>query len=415
MAKMKKLFCMIFLLQTVLLQAQEEELRQYLNYLASDFLSGRLAGSVDDSLAATYIRRELATFGYQPLAGDGWQAFSYTIGRTDEQLQQFSRKIYTRNVTMLLSTEQYYNNESIVIGAHFDHIGMGGKNSGSRKPDTTAVHNGADDNASGVAMVLALAKALAGQKDQLRRNIVVVMFSAEEQGLIGAKHFVENIPAEAGKIVMMFNFDMVGRLDTSKQLQIHGTKTFVEAEQLLNIIANPDNLQLKFFGGGYGPSDHMAFYAANIPVLYFTTGIHYDYHTPDDDIAKINFQGMSAILHFVKPLILQIAGEQQAPTFQQAGDSEQVRPSGKFKITLGLVPDFNAVYEGPGMRADFITEGKSAYKAGLKNGDVIMEINGVEIKNINDYMEQLGVLEPRSAINVKVKRKDEILFFTVQL
>ena len=414
---MRKIFYIIFLLQAALLQAQENDFRQYIGYLASDLLQGRLAGSSGDSLAAAYIRQELVSFGYQPLAEEGWQSFNYTIGRAvAEQSQQAGRKVYSRNVAMMLPAGEQSATESIVVGAHFDHIGMGGKNSGSRKPDTSAVHYGADDNASGVAMAMAVAKELAVQKNQLRRNIVVVMFGAEEQGLIGAKYFIEHPPVEIGKIVMMLNFDMVGRLDSTKLLQIHGTKTFVEAEQLLNNTARRhDELRLQFSGGGYGPSDHLAFYAAKIPVLYFTTGIHYDYHTPEDNIAKINFQGMAAIFPFAASIIRQIAEAEQAPTFQEAGGSELVRTHGAFKVTLGLVPDFNAIYEGPGMRADFITEGKPAHKAGLKNGDIILEINGTEIKNIDEYMKQLATLEPGSAINVKIKRGEQILFFTVQL
>jgi hypothetical protein len=414
---MKKLLCIVFLLQVLLLKAQENEFRQYIGYLASDSLHGRLAGAIDDSLAATYIRQELASFGYQPLVQNGWQPFTYTINRmTSDASQPSGRKIYSRNVVMMLPAGEQPVQESIVIGAHFDHLGMGGKSSGSRKPDTSAIHYGADDNASGVAMVLALAKKLTEHKEQLKRNIVIVMFGAEEQGLVGSKYFVQHPPEETGKIAMMFNFDMVGRLDSTKLLQIHGTKTFVDVEQLLNSVAqNRDELRFQFSGGGYGPSDHLAFYAAKIPVLFFTTGVHYDYHTPEDNIDSINFQGMVSVFHVVQPLVLQIASAKQAPVFQQAGDSEPARTSTRFKVTLGLVPDFNAVYEGPGMRADFITEGKPAHKAGLKNGDVILAINGTEIKNIDDYMRQLGLLEAGSAINVKVKRGEQILFFTVQL
>ena len=414
---MKKVLCATFLLLTVLLQAQENVFRQHISYLASDSLHGRLAGSVDDSLTAVYLRQELTSFGYRPLANEGWQSFNFKRSKTvSEFLQQSGEKTYSRNVVMMLPAGKQPAEESIVIGAHFDHIGMGGKSSGSRKPDTSAVHYGADDNASGVAMALALSKKLADQQAQLRRNIVVVMFGSEEQGIIGSKYFVEHPLEEAGKIVMMFNFDMVGRLDSNKLLQIHGTKTFVEAEQLLNhATLNHEELQFQFFAGGYGPSDHTAFYAAKIPILYFTTGIHYDYHTPEDGIDKINFQGMSTILDFVAPIVLQIAKAEQAPTFQHAGDSRSARTPGKFKITLGLIPDFNAVYEGPGMRADFITEGKPAHKAGLKNGDVILEMNGNEIKNIDDYMQQLGLIEAGSAINVKIKRGEEIMFFMVQV
>ncbi len=403
---------LIFLLPAMVVQAQESDFRKHIGYLASDSLHGRLAGSADDSLTAVYLRQELQTSGYQALTDNGWQVFGYTAGKRQGQPHQ----VNTRNVVMWLPATPHPAKESIVIGAHFDHLGMGGIDSGSRKPDTIAVHNGADDNASGVAMVLNLAKILAIQQKKLKRNIIVVFFGAEEQGIIGSKYFVEHRPDKAGQITMMFNFDMVGRLDTAKHLQINGTKTFVDAETLLRTKQfNQEGLQLQFSGGGYGPSDHMAFYAAGIPVLFFTSGVHYDYHTPKDDIDKINFPGMKLIADYALQVILNIASAAKAPVFQQAGDNAPVRTHGKFKVTLGLVPDFNAVYEGPGMRADFITEGKPAHKAGLKNGDVILEINGNEIKNIEDYMQQLGLLDAGSTVNLKIKRGEQIMFFTVQL
>ncbi len=408
---MKNYLLLFVLCCANVLTAQEYSFEKYINYLAADSLQGRLAGSREDSLSANYIRRQIISFGYEVLENEGFQCFNYTVGK----MQGNPHTVNTCNVVAILKANQKAT-ESIVLGAHFDHLGMGGEGSGSRRPDTAAVHNGADDNASGVAMVLELAKALAKEKEHLQRNIVVVFFGAEEQGIIGSKHFVSHLPEGVGRVVMMFNFDMVGRLDSAKTLQINGTKTFVGAEELLSRKDyNPAGLQFRFSGGGYGPSDHTAFYAAKIPVLYFTTGVHYDYHTPADDIDKINFAGMTVVTDYTKSIIENIATATTAPVFRQAGDSEPTRSHGKFKVTLGLVPDFNGVYEGPGMRADFVTEGKPAYKAGLKNGDIILAINGIEIKNIEDYMKILGTLVAGTTANVKIKRSEEELFFMVQL
>jgi hypothetical protein len=290
------------------LLAQDYDFSPHLNYLASDSLQGRLAGSRYDSLAAVYIRSTLLNNGYAPLCKDGWQPFSYTYSekRGKEPAQEITRSC--RNVVMILTPyDTSAHAETIVLGAHFDHLGLGGW--GSRRRDTVAVHNGADDNASGVAMILELAKKIAQYPAPLKKNVIITAFDSEEQGLFGSKHFVKNIPPHIGNIVLMINFDMVGRLDSLRHLYIDGVGTFAGADSLLHTIPNHDSLTLTLSQSGIGRSDHTSFYKANIPVLFFHTGEHADYHTPDDDIDKINLPGMQSIAHFADSLVKRLISQ----------------------------------------------------------------------------------------------------------
>jgi hypothetical protein len=422
MKKFSLLFLIFIVWYSYTVFAQEYDFGRHLNYLAADSLNGRLAGSREDSLTADYIRAELRSYGYRPLCEGGWQNFDCVMSKTIAEGMQLERvNARSRNVVMMLvphnksmTTELFP--ESIVIGAHFDHLGTGGVNSGSRTPHINAVHNGADDNASGVAMILELAKRLSQDDRPLKRNILIVAFGAEEQGLVGSKYFIEHIPEEAGNVVMMINFDMIGRLDSLRNFHVGGIGTFDGAEQLVRSITNPDSLKFVISHDGYGSSDHLPFYANGVPVLYFHTGVHFDYHTPSDKIEKINYAGMKSIADLVYPVIYSISTAENPPVYQKVGDSQQeIAPQRRFKVTLGLVPDFNGVYEGQGMRADFITEGKPASKAGMKNGDIILSINGIITNNIDDYMKCLSELKAGEAVVVKVQRGEEILMLSVQL
>ncbi|MDR2449810.1 MAG: M20/M25/M40 family metallo-hydrolase [Prevotellaceae bacterium] len=298
-----------------LLSAQDYDFGCHLHYLASDSLQGRLAGSRYDSLAAVYIRSTLLHCGYAPLCENGWQQFEYNAIKrsTNKQGTRFSR-----NVVMVRTPyDTSASAESIVLGAHFDHLGLGGWS--SYRSDTVAVHNGADDNASGVAMLLELAKKITQYPAPLKRNVVIVAFGAEELGLLGSNYFVKNLPPHTGKIVLMINFDMVGRLDTLRRLEIGGLKSFAGADSLLHAIPNPDSLTFFFPPKVKENSDHAPFYAAGIPILFFHTGLHADYHTPDDDIDKINIPGMHAIAHFADSLIRWAVTTEEPPVFQQTG------------------------------------------------------------------------------------------------
>jgi len=398
-----------FILQSV--QAQEATFRKHIHYLASDALGGRFPGTTGDTLAVHYIREMLASYGYKPMTDDGLQSFSYTFALKQDSCT-VRDTVWTFNVAMMLEgSDPELKKECLVLGAHYDHLGRATLG-GSRMPNAHAIHYGADDNASGVAMMLEIAQQLAAAKPI--RTIIVASFGAEEQGIIGSKYFVNHFPDSLPKPVLMVNLDMVGRLNEKRALEINGTGTFSGAEDLLNATPNPDSLHLTMIKGGFGPSDHTAFYGNNIPVLFFTTGVHYDYHTPEDNADKINYSGMEIVFNYILHIVDTLINTSTTPEYQKIG-SESSTQSPKFKVTFGIIPDFNNVYEGEGMRADFVTAGKPADKAGMKNGDIILQIGDKQIDNIQDYMERLSELLVGEKIYVKIKRETEILTLTIDL
>lgn len=319
----------------------------------------------------------------------------------------------TQNVVALLpGTDETLKNEYIVVGAHFDHLGMGGPGSGSRAVDTIAVHNGADDNASGVAAVIQLAEKLANSKLN-KRSIVFATFGAEEMGLVGSKAFTKNPPVGMDSIVAMFNFDMVGRLDTSNNaLSIGGTKTSKETEQILTDL-NTD-FELAFSGEGIGPSDHASFYLQDVPVFFISTGAHPDYHTPQDDAEFINYEGEKKVIEYTAKVIEEVANRDEKLTFQEAGSKFQRSRGGRFKVTFGIMPDY-AGLEKRGMRIDGVTKDKPAYRAGMEKGDIITAIEGKPVKNIYDYMARLQTLEAGTRVSVDIIRDEKPTVLIIEL
>jgi len=237
------------------------------------------------------------------------------------------KEAVTSNVVMKLEGNSNAE-EYVIIGAHYDHLGMGGPGSSSRVPDTVAVHYGADDNASGVALMIELAERLAASKTGHSRSIVFVAFSGEEMGLLGSKHFVENGGIEPSAIDLMINLDMVGRMKEGNGLQVGGVGTAAGLRE--TVIANSDTsaIRLSFTSEGYGPSDHSSFYGKNIPVLYFTTGAHLDYHTPQDTPDKLNYEGMVRIGDLLSGIVSSAASRPARLAFTEAGPKE---PSGPQK------------------------------------------------------------------------------------
>ena len=323
------------------------------------------------------------------------------------------KETQTQNVVaMVPGTDPELKDEYIVVGAHYDHLGMGGPGSGSRRPDTIAIHNGADDNASGTVSVIEMAEKAAGAKNN-KRSIIFVTFGAEEMGLIGSKAFAANPPVDIKKIVAMFNLDMVGRLDSaSNALSIGGTKTAKETEDILNKL-NP-GFSLAFSGEGVGPSDHASFYLQDIPVIYLNTGAHADYHTPFDDAEFINFEGIQKIDEYCYSLLSEIANRDDNLTFQEAGPKFKRSKGGRYKVTLGIMPDF-AGMEKRGLRVDAVTKGKPAFKGGMKKGDIITAIEGKKVGGIHDYMSRLQSLEAGKIITVDIIRNNEHTVLLIQL
>lgn len=318
-------------------------------------------------------------------------------------------KATTQNVVAIIEgNDPVLKNEYIVIGAHFDHLGFGGWGSGSRMPDTVAIHNGADDNASGTAGIIELAERISADKKDFKRSVVLMAFGAEEMGLLGSQFTVANPLIDLKDIKAMINFDMIGRLDsTSNSVMIAGTGTAVEMEDLLSEYEKTTDLTFGHSPEGYGASDHASFYASGVPVLFFSTGAHEDYHTPFDDAEKINYEGEKEILDYTYSIIVDLINRENSLTYQEAGPKKKTKGYGRgLKVKLGIMPDFTSS-ENDGLGVGGVTNGGPASKAGMQKGDKIVAIDGLEITNIYDYMNRLKKLKPGQTISVDIMRGDE--------
>jgi aminopeptidase YwaD len=322
----------------------------------------------------------------------------------------------TRNVEMVLPGEDTnLKNEYIILGAHFDHLGMGGPGSSSRAPDTIAVHHGADDNASGVAMMLELARKFSKTKGSHKRSIICLSFSGEEEGLLGSKHFTNNPDVDLSKVNAMINMDMVGRLNETNNLQIGGVGTATGLKNLIYSKSDTSVIKLTLSEEGYGPSDHSSFYGKNIPVLFYFTGAHVDYHTPADTWDKINFKGMISVSRLVFNVAKDLACEDTRLQFKEAGPKTDTGKNLRRKgVTLGIMPDFAGIVKN-GLRADFVTPGKPAANGGMKKGDIIQFIEGKQVNNIQDYMFRMGQLKHGQTISVEVLRDNKKVVLLIQL
>lgn len=331
---------------------------------------------------------------------------------TDVQLTSVS----TQNVIGILpGTDPVLKNQVIVVGAHYDHLGWGGTGSGSRNPDTLAIHNGADDNASGVAAMMELARTLHDLKSPLRKTIVFVAFSAEEMGLLGSSWYVAHPAFPLKNVDLMINFDMVGRMNRAlPAISIGGTGTFKNAEPLLTGLMAGRPFKATYSPEGYGPSDHAPFYADSIPVLYFNTGAHADYHMPGDDASLLNFAGIAAITDLAAGLIQKLDADPQKPAFTEAGPKEKAKHGAALKVRLGIMPDFVNT-EVKGVAVGGVSKGGPAEHSGLLKGDVITALDGKPVNNIYEYMDRMKTFTTGQTISVDVTRNHTTLVFLIQL
>jgi aminopeptidase YwaD len=313
----------------------------------------------------------------------------------------------TENVVGLLEgSDPTLKKETIIIGAHYDHLGLGGEGSGSLRPDTVAIHNGADDNGSGTAGLLELAQYFVANRSELKRTILFIAFSGEELGLLGSAYYVKNPLLPLENTVAMLNMDMIGRLNDRK-LIVYGVGTSPRFEELANRHNKDSMFVLKLVKDGFGPSDHSSFYAKNIPVFHFFTDLHGDYHRPSDDYDKINYEGMQSVLSYIASIVLELANMPERPQYVRV---ETPRPAGDVagrssRSYTGTIPDFGE--QGEGMRISGVREGSPAAKAGLQGGDIIIKFGKVEIKNLYDYTYALGEYNPGDQVEVIFKRGNE--------
>lgn len=366
----------------------------------------------DEILAAA----DLTTFEMENFYEQGLKPNSFGIGDVSLDVEVVEDKANARNVVAYLEgSDPNLKNEYVLFGGHYDHLGLGGSGSGSRRPDTTAIHNGADDNASGTAAVLELAQKFAANRDKIKRTLIYTAFDAEEMGLLGSKAFVEKPPVKIDDLKFMANLDMIGRLDsTERNLTIGGTGTGLELPEILNGKAEKWNINPSFSPEGLGPSDHASFYANDVPVMFLFSGINDDYHTPADDYEKLNYGALEDIANFAYDVVFEIANRDSNITFQEAGPKERQDTRRSFKVTLGIMPDFSGG-SVKGLKIDAVMPDRPAEKSGMMRGDIIVSMDGKEVENIYDYMHRLGDLKKGQIIEVEVKRGEEIVKLKVEL
>ena len=319
---------------------------------------------------------------------------------------QFDRVDVPNVLGMVPGNDPALRSEVIVIGAHFDHLGHGGE--GSLHGDSApAIHNGADDNASGTAAVMALARYYALTRSN-KRTLIFSAFNGEEEGLLGSAALVENSPFELKDVLAMINLDMVGRLG-SNELVVQGTGTSIEWDQILER-ANKNDLILKTVKDGYGPSDHSSFYAKQIPVLFFFTGLHSDYHRPSDDWELVNYDGIATVANLVRNVVATLDTRTEHLTYV---DVPRTAPQGgpRLRVVLGIVPDYG--FDGKGLRLSGVSEGGPAQKGGIQHGDIIIKLNGKDVNNIEEYMYVLASTDPDNEVEVVVLRDGESLTVNV--
>ncbi|MCI0338927.1 MAG: M20/M25/M40 family metallo-hydrolase [Acidobacteria bacterium] len=302
-------------------------------------------------------------------------------------------------VGILEGSDPQLKREYIIIGAHYDHLGHGGES--SLAVNSNGVHHGADDNASGTAGLLELARIFSAERGKLRRSLVFIAFSAEESGLIGSKAYINSPAAPLADSLAMLNMDMIGRMKENK-LTIGGIGTSPEFRKLVESSNTGFTLQLN--EDGFGPSDHSSFYAKQIPVLFFFTGTHEDYHKPSDTADKINYEGQAKILGLIASITRTLDRTDARPVYAVARSQSSGRSTG-FRVYLGTVPSY--AESNDGMVLDGVRDDSPASKAGLKAGDKIVQLAGREIKNVYDYTYALGEMKADQEYDVEVLRGSE--------
>ncbi len=373
--------------------------------MANDSLAGRETGTPQEIIAAEYLQRRMESMGLLPKgnAGTYFQTFTFKPKTDPHSEVQFTNGDGTITGTNVIGYIDNQAEKTVIIGAHYDHLGMGGE--GSLYAEGEAIHNGADDNASGVGVMLKLAEKL---KDTLTgSNYLFMAFSGEEMGLLGSNYFCKNPTIDLKAANYMINMDMVGRLREDKTLSISGTGTAPVWPQVLN--ANNDDFKLVLSESGMGPSDHTSFYLQDIPVLHFFTGQHEDYHKPTDDFEKLNYEGMQQIKEYILAVIGELDDDPKLAFRTTKNESEEVP---RFKVGLGVMPDY--LFDGEGMRIDGVTEGRPASTAGLQKGDVVLQLGDSTVTDMMSYMRALSAFDEGSTADVVVDRNGEKVEVKVQ-
>jgi hypothetical protein len=368
-------------------------------YLAADDLEGRLAGSPGARCAGDFIASQFGLIGLEPAGEDGtfFQALPLASSINPHAPSGTGRNV----VALLRGDDPERRDELVIIGAHYDHLGRGPF--GSLEPDANEIHNGADDNASGVAALLETADRLAHRQPPAR-SILFIAFTGEEFGLLGSAHFTRTPTVSLDRAVAMLNMDMVGRLG-SGPLIVYGVDTATEWEELVSGAAAELGLEVAFNGSGYGPSDHTSFYSADIPVLHFFTNVHSEYHKPSDDWELIDVEGLFSVSALVAGVAERVAERPSRLTLQRIEAPPPAAREGGYGAYLGTVPDFAPVDFG--VRLSGVRAGSPAEQAGMQKGDVLIRFDGEEIKDLYVFTDALRSHAPGDTVEIVVLREGE--------
>lgn len=393
------LLCVLFI---ALLGCKQEntyknEIKADVAFLADDKLEGRKTGTKGEQEAAAYIVERFKAIGLLPKGTAGYyQTFSFNPKTNPHEEAKFvtANEDGTVTGTNVLGYIDNQAEHTIIIGAHYDHLGYGDEGS-LHRGKTQEIHNGADDNASGVAIMLDLAARLQGKNTA--NNYLFMAFSGEEMGLLGSNYFAKNATLDLAKANYMINMDMVGRLKQDSTLAVYGVGTSPRFKQTL--ASNNTHFKLIEHESGIGPSDHTSFYLQDIPVLHFFTGQHDDYHKPGDDTEKLNYKGMDLISDYILAVISELDDNGKLAFRKTKNESEETP---RFKVGLGVVPDY--MFDGEGMRIDGISEEKPAQKAGLQKGDIVVKLGDSTVTDMMSYMKALSVFSAGDSTTVVVKR-----------
>ncbi len=371
-------------------------------FLADDKLEGRATGSKGEKAAADYIATRFKEIGLEAKGTSGYfQDFTFKPKTHPHGKVNYTDTI-SKNVITGRNVLGYINNHApytIIIGAHFDHLGYGDEGSLYRGKEKL-IHNGADDNASGVAILLNLAEKL--KNTNTGNNYLVMAFSGEEMGLLGSNYFVKHATISLDSANYMLNMDMVGRLKKDSALAVYGVGTSPYFKHVVE--AYNDKFKLIKKKSGVGPSDHTSFYLNDLPVLHFFTGQHEDYHRPSDDFDKLNYAGMETISNYIFNIITDLDDNGKMPFRKTKNESDNAP---RFKVTLGVVPDY--MYDGKGMRIDGVSEDKPAQKAGMQKGDVVIQLGEHKIEDMMGYMKALSKFEKGMTTKAKILRNKETI------
>ena len=382
-------------------------------YFASDALEGRLVGTAGSDSAAAYAAREFRRLGLRPGGDSGTFYQRWTIASTTGTRAASVADRPAHNVVAILpGADRRLRGQDIVIGAHFDHLGFG--RFGDPGPDTVAtLHYGADDNASGTAAVLEMARLLSAARPRPARTIVFVLFDAEEEGALGSVWYANHPAAAMDSTLAMVNLDMVGRLQANRRLLALGALSATEWRPLLDSVNTPYHFDVRATGDGWGNSDQNSFFANKRPVLHFFTDVHSDYHRAADTWDKVNADGMAEIASFAADLVRRLAARPGPMTFVDAPPPAPVAAGSGARPSLGTIPDMAS--EPGGVLLQGVRAGSAAETAGIRAGDVLLGMGEYPIANLQDFQNALSHFKAGDRVDVRVRRGDQTLTLPVTL